>query len=282
MIKPLTQEEFIKLKNLIATTCGISLDDDKKYLIETRLTAIGNDLQAKTFTDLHNMILADKKKLLPMIIDTMTTNETFWFRDENTWVLLKDVIIPEYILLLKQTKRPIRIWSAAASTGQEAYSLSMLIKECTEKANCPELFNSFSIIGTDISNEALHIAKNAVYNQISIRRGLSDERLKRFFKQENLKYILAGEIKKIVEFKYFNLLDSFKPLGIFDLILCRNIAIYFSQDFKTELFKKIADCLNIKGTLILGATETLYGQSKDFEAIPDKKCFYYRLQKGEK
>jgi chemotaxis protein methyltransferase CheR len=265
MIKPLTKHEFDKLKDLIVNACGIFLEDDKDYLVESRLTDFGNELGANSFGELHSMIIADQGKHIPTVIDLMTTNETFWFRDDSIWSTLNEDIIPKYIDKLKSGEMSsVRIWSAASSTGQEAYSLSMMIRELTTNAGVPHLAQSFKILATDISEEALALARAAKYNIISIKRGLSEERLERFFMQEGNVYFLNDNIKNMVDFKYFNLMDPFTSLGAFDFVLCRNVAIYFSAETKKDLFKKIHNLLAPQGLLLLGATESLLGYSKDF------------------
>jgi chemotaxis protein methyltransferase CheR len=277
MIEPLRTEEFHKIRELLVHSCGIDLDDDKEYLVESRLTDFGNEIGASSFGDLHNKILADKSSLLPRVIDLMTTNETFWFRDDSAWTALAEEIIPNYVEMLQTGKKSrIRIWSAASSTGQEAYSLSMLIKETCEAKGQPSLFNSFEILGTDISNEALYLAKAAKYNIINVKRGLSPERLEKYFTKDGRSFALNTQIQSITEFKFFNLLDPFDTLGSFDMVLCRNVAIYFSGDFKKKLFSKIHSTINEDGLLMLGASESLFGYSTDFETVEHSSAIYYR------
>lgn len=280
MIAPLKKHEFDKLRDLIMNACGISLDDDKDYLVESRLTDMGNELNAKTFDDLHRFIIQDQAKLMPRLIDLMTTNETYWFRDDSMWKALEEKIIPSlYASLTKREKREIRIWSAACSTGQEPYSLSILIDEVGNLPGNIAYKDNFQILATDISDAALLLAKSGKSNILSVKRGLSEQRLKKYFREDARSYVIDKEISKRIEFKKFNLMDSFILLGKYDLILCRNVAIYFTNDFKKQLFRKFAMALNPESHFIIGASESLIGYSDDFDSMNHGNAIYYQLKK---
>jgi chemotaxis protein methyltransferase CheR len=279
MIAPLQFHEFEKLRDLIINACGIYLTDDKDYLVESRLTDLGNELGAKNFGDLHQIIIRDMNKLMPRVVDLMTTNETYWFRDDSLWNAMENHIIPGFFhRLMKGEKREIRIWSAASSTGQEPYSLSILIDELAERLGKFAFKDSFRIIATDISDEALMLARSGKSNVFSVKRGLSDKRREKYFTKEGHHYVLNPDIMKRVEFKKFNLMDSFILLGRFDLVLCRNVAIYFTDDFKKELFRKISRTLNPEGLLIIGASESLLGHSNIFESRSHGNALFYQLK----
>lgn len=279
MIAPLQFHEFEKLRDLIINACGIFLTDDKDYLVESRLTDMGNELGAANFGELHQFIIRDMNKLMPRLVDLMTTNETYWFRDESLWSAMEEHIIPGlFDLLTRGKKQNIRIWSAACSTGQEPYSISILIDELAERLGKFAFKDSFRILATDISDEALMLARSGKSNMFSVKRGLSDLRRDKFFKKEGLHYLLDSEIMKRVEFRKFNLMDSFITLGKFDLVLCRNVAIYFTDEFKKELFRKISRSLNPAGLFIIGASESLLGYSTAFESKSAGNALYYQLK----
>ena len=277
-IQPLTEHEFNKIRDLLRSVCGIDLKPDQDYLVETRLTELALEIKAETFGDLHRAIIADPE-LLPKVVDLMTTNETLWFRDDSCWATLEKAIIPRLMEKISKGQK-VRIWSAASSTGQEAYSLIMLLTETLERANKLNYFSSIEIVGTDISQAALFLAKNGRYDPFTISRGLSIERKERFFTEDGMAFTIAPEIRGQVKFQTYNLMDSFAPLGKFDLVFCRNVAIYFSKDFKEELFAKIAQTLTPTGVMILGATESLFGLKTDFDAHTLGTGIYYGLAGG--
>ncbi|MCP4750267.1 MAG: protein-glutamate O-methyltransferase CheR [Proteobacteria bacterium] len=275
MIEPLTATEFERIRDLLSSVCGVILKDDQYYLIETRLADYAIEIGARNFTEFHQKIIIHDE-LLPKVVDLMTTNETLWFRNESCWLTLKEEIIPTLIDSLDQGRTSVRIWSAACSSGQEAYSLAILIDEISKNIGKPELTNAFHIIGTDISRTALHTARAGRYNAFSIGRGMSNERLERYFSKEKIGFQLSNEIRDRVEFNYFNLMGSFASLGKFDLILCRNVAIYFSNEIKKELFDKIGFALVPNGYLMLGATESLFGKKTNFEHLSYGNGIYFQ------
>ncbi len=279
MIAPLQFHEFEKLRDLIINACGIFLTDDKDYLVESRLTDLGNELGAANFGELHQFIIKDMNRLLPRLVDLMTTNETYWFRDESLWNALEGHLLPGFFEMLATGKKnEIRIWSAACSTGQEPYSLSILIDQLAEQLGKFAFKDSFRILATDISQEALMLARSGKANIFSIKRGLSDQRREKYFKKEGNHYQLNSEIMKRVEFKRYNLMDSFITLGKFDLVLLRNVAIYFTDEFKKELFYKISRTLNPTGLFIIGASESLLGYSDAFESKSFGNALFYQLK----
>ena len=267
----LSGNEFELLKGFIEKHCGIHLDPGKEYLIETRLTDIAIENECKSFFEFYQKAQADTtSKLRNRIVDAMTTNETYFFRDDNLWNYMREVAVPE--LLRKAATGPVRVWSAAASTGQEAYSIAMLFDELARAQGTPSLSRNLEIVGTDISSAALFLAISGRYDMLAIRRGLSDDRRKRYFSESGSVWVLSDEIKSRAKFRRFNLMDSLAPLGNFDLVLCRYVAIYFQEDFKKDLFKRIAGALNPGCPLLLGATETLRGLSDEFDPVVYKNC----------
>jgi chemotaxis protein methyltransferase CheR len=267
----LSGNEFDLLKGFVEKHCGIHLDPGKEYLIETRLTDIAIENECKSFFEFYQKAQTDTTgKLRNRIVDAMTTNETYFFRDDNLWNYMREVAVPE--LLRKAATGPVRVWSAAASTGQEAYSIAMLFDELARAQGTPSLSRNLEIVGTDISSAALFLAIAGRYDTLAIRRGLSDERRKRYFSESGSVWVLSDEIKARAKFRRFNLMDSLAALGTFDLVLCRYVAIYFQEDFKKDLFKRIAGALKPGCPLLLGATETLRGLSDEFDPVVYKNC----------
>lgn len=271
----LVGNEFELMKTYVQKQCGIHLDPGKEYLIETRLTDLVLEKGCRSFHEFHQAALADTSgKLRDRIVDAMTTNETYFFRDDTLWTYLKEVAVPELLRKAAATGSA-RIWSAAASTGQEAYSLAMLIDETARAQGTPALARNIEIVGTDISSAALFLAISGRYDSLAIRRGLSDERRKRYFKEEGGVWIFDEELRKRAHFRRFNLMDSLSGLGQFDLVLCRYVAIYFQEPVKKDLFARIGGVLRPGCHLLLGATESLRGLSDSFDIDVYKNCTFF-------
>jgi chemotaxis protein methyltransferase CheR len=262
----ITEPEYILMKQFIETHCGIHLESGKEYLIETRLSDLVLESGCNSFQEFHLRARTDPTgKLRDRIIDAMTTNETMWFRDESAWTWLREVAVPQLLDEAGKGNR-VRVWSAAASTGQEAYSLLMLLEEGARLRGHPALLDRVEILGTDISSSALFLAISARFDSFAVGRGLPPDRKSRYFRQdENNVWVFDQELKKRVSFKKFNLQNSFAPLGMFDLVMCRYVSIYFSDDFKRELFAKISGVLPAGTPLLLGATESLRGFTDAFD-----------------
>lgn len=270
----LAGNEFELLKGFVEKHCGIHLEPGKEYLIETRLTDIAIEHECRSFFEFYQKAQTDTTgKLRNRIVDAMTTNETYFFRDDNLWTYMKEVAVPA--LLKKAATGPVRVWSAAASTGQEAYSVAMLFDELARAQGTPALSGNLEILGTDISSAALFLAISGRYDSLAIRRGLSEERRRRHFQEHGSVWAISDEIKARVKFRRFNLMDSFAPLGTFDLVLCRYVAIYFQDDFKKDIFQRVAGVLKPGCPLLLGATEILRDLSGEYEPILHKNCTAY-------
>ncbi|CAN2045414.1 chemotaxis protein methyltransferase CheR [Candidatus Magnetomoraceae bacterium gMMP-13] len=261
----ISASEYILMKQYIEEHCGIYLEEGKEYLIESRLYDIVKKTGADSFQEFHFKARTDYTgKLKDRIIDAMTTNETLWFRDESVWIYLQEVAVP-FLFKQAETNGWARVWSAAASTGQEAYSLAMILDDEANKRGCNSLLKKIEILGTDISCSSLSIARNGCYDDIAMNRGLPAVKKAKYFQKKSKGWEIDPKIKKMVSFKVFNLQNSFVPLGIFDFILCRYVVIYFSDFFKRNLFAKLAHALKPGCSLILGATESLRGLSDEFE-----------------
>ncbi|PCJ18035.1 MAG: chemotaxis protein CheR [Candidatus Cloacimonadota bacterium] len=279
MVAPLTTIEYNNLSKLLESACGIHLDPGKDYLLETRLSDLAIQEGCDTFGQLYNKINLNKIILLPKVIDLMTTNETYWFRDDRLWKYLKEVLVPSLLDdLVTGKKLSLKIWSAAASTGQEAYSLNILIHDYLSKIKKTHLLSKISILGTDISSTALFLAKTARYNSFSMNRGLSSLQKTKYFTQvKPTTWKLNDELKKGITFKTFNLMDPFTSFGKFDVILCRNVLIYFSKECKTKLMNNFSKSLNIDGIFILGSSETTLGYNTNFKSHTTNGAITYKL-----
>ncbi|MGC9110065.1 MAG: CheR family methyltransferase [Caldimicrobium sp.] len=246
-------EIFNFFTKLVEKISGISYQAGKEYLVENRLTELALSLGYK---DLESFYQKVKNNLTPtllnQIIDVLTTNETYFFRDQHPFEAIKNHILPE-LIQKREKEKQIKIWSAACSTGQEPYSIAMLILEYFSKYLSTY---KFSIYATDISQSALKKAKEGIYNQIEVNRGLPVTFLVKYFKQEGSSWRIDEKVKALVKFEYLNLLETDKKVKEnFDLILCRYVLIYFSKETKTQVFRALWNTLNKGGYLILGATE---------------------------
>ena len=269
------------LREFIKQHCGIHVGTEKNYLIETRLSSLLEETGSQDFQDFYIKAKSDTTGILrDKIIDAITTHETLWFRDERLWTVMSDVILANFIEDLQSgKKRKIRIWSAACSSGQEPYSIAMLIDEVLSAHPIPGVSpDLFEIIATDISPQVLFLAISGHFTSLEISRGLSPQRKEMYFKQEGNRWTLCEKIRKRVTYKRFNLLDDFNVLGQFDFILCRNVAIYFSELVKRALFPKLETALIPHGYFILGSAESLFGYAEKLEMREYKNSIYYQLR----
>ncbi len=276
-IKP---DEIKLLSKYVYEISGIHIDPSKAYLLETRLGKILETENCASYADLYYQSKKDGlKKIEKKIIDAITTNETLFFRDNNPFELVKHKIVPEIIDLrtstnISNTAPNIRIWSAACSTGQEVYSIAIILKEL--------LFDVFkyriNLLGTDISNAAVAQASAGVYNKFEIERGLSSEKLQKYFTPSGVQWKIKDEIRAMASFKAINLQEPFHHLGKFDIIFCRNVAIYFTLEDRKKLFNRIADILEPDGFLIIGSTESLTGVCPRFVPKRHLKSIFYQLK----
>jgi chemotaxis protein methyltransferase CheR len=280
----ITKQEFNLLRDLIEKECGITLRDDKVYLVESRLFNLVKGIGGKSFGDLYRKLTRspESKYLLGAMVDAITTNETLWFRDQYPYQALSKHLFPQFKNEIDQGKRSkIEIWSCACSTGQEPYSIAMSVLEFYKQLNQEEeCFKQVKIMASDISQRALSKAKTGEYDMTAMDRGLSPEHTARFFKKKANVWVIADNIKKLVSFKEFNL-KYLRPGvgGPFDIIFLRNVIIYFSDSFKRSLFEHMTRFLAPSGYLFLGAGETVTGYSEAYEIISHDGAVYYRLKK---
>lgn len=276
----ISPEEFKAVSKYIRDITGVRLDQSKTYLIETRLGSLLKEYDCVSYDELHYKARTDlTKSLQRKIISRITTNETLFFRDTGPFELLQHKIVPD-LIDLRTTKSsglfpvPIRIWSAACSTGQEIYSIAVVLKELLTDL---KKYN-IRLLGTDISDEAIAKASHGKYNKFEIERGLSKNRLHKYFTPHGDMWKIRDEIRALVSFKKFNLMRPLTELGKFDIVFCRNVAIYFGLEDRKKLFEKIAQVLEPDGYLIIGSTESLTGVHPGFEPKRHLRSIFYQLK----
>ncbi len=262
------QAEFNQFRQFLEAACGISLGDNKQYLVTNRMRRLMDDNKITSFSELVRALKSDSnRKLKDEVIDAMTTNETFWFRDVYPYDYLKNTLFPQFISATSKTPGPVRIWSAACSSGQEPYSISIMVEEYRQK-NMGALARQIQIVATDLSTTVLEQARKGEYDKLSVMRGLSPERLERFFdKTAENNWRIKSALRERVEFRPINLMDSYAGLGKFDVIFCRNVLIYFNADLKRQILQKIHAALKPQGILYLGSSEGLAGAADLFDMV---------------
>ncbi len=269
--------EYEVFRDWLEKSSGILLGDNKQYLVKSRLRKILAEHGISSLTELVDRIRKQPRSgLREAVVDAMTTNETLWFRDIHPFRILEERLLPE--LAEERTTQPIRIWSAACSTGQEPYSIAMVIAEL--KKTKPHLVRrSVRIVATDLSGRVLDIAKRGEYEMLAIGRGLSRERLRMHFDEvESGVWKVKPEIQRMVEFRPLNLKDSYALLGKFDIIFCRNVLIYFSADLKKDILTRMHGALKKGGYLMLGASESLSGMQDKFDMVHCSPGIVYRAK----
>ncbi|MDO3722055.1 protein-glutamate O-methyltransferase CheR [Marinobacter sp. chi1] len=270
----LTPQEYLAFKKFLQDACGILLGENKQYLAKSRLCRI---LEEHRFESLGALLEELQRPgrggLREVVIDAMTTNETLWFRDNHPFRILQDKLLPEFAD--RKGNQPLRFWSAACSTGQEPYSVAMALEEFRRQRQ--GTLRDARITATDISQSVLEVARKGEYEMLATGRGgLSPERQKLFFQPSpNGGWQINAQLKKMVEFKLLNLLDRF-VLGKFDVVMCRNVLIYFSGELKKDILTRIHATLNPGGYLILGASESLNGLSDLYEMVRCQPGIIYR------
>ena len=275
----ITPEELPVITKYIHEISGIHLDAGKRYLLETRLSSVAEELGCSNYLELYQKAKKDaSRQTQQQIINAISTNETLFFRDEGPFRLLQYKILPDLIDARRPKssfmKTPIRIWSAASSTGQELYSIAIVIKELVGDTS---KFN-FKLLGTDISDAAVAQASQGRYNKFEIERGLPRDKLNRYFTLRGGFWQVKDELRTMVQFRKLNLMLPFSGLGKFDIVFCRNVAIYFTISDRKKLFNKIADILEPDGYLIIGSTESLTGICPRFKPKRHLRSIFYQLK----
>src|SRR5262249_29329860 len=208
-------------------------------------------------------------RLIADVVEAMTTNETFFFRDRIPFDHLRDTILPA-LLPARANRKSLRIWSAASSTGQEPYSIAMCLKEKAAQLAGWRI----EIVATDLSQEVLEKSKAGIYSQFEVQRGLPIQLLVKYFTQTGELWQINADIRGMIQHRQLNLLQDFSGLGRFDVIFCRNVLIYFDQETKTGIFERLAKVLEPDGTLMLGAAESVVGITDAFRPCPEKRGLY--------
>lgn len=269
--------DFDQFRVFLEKSCGILLGSNKQYLVSSRLNKLMEQQGLKSLGDLVRKIQAQPRSgLREQVVDAMTTNETLWFRDAYPFEVLKNRVLPE--LLKNAPGQRLRIWSAACSSGQEPYSLSMTIDEY--ERNNPSLGKTgVQIVATELSSTMLAACKAAEYDSLAIARGLSTERLQRYFDVKAPgRWAVKPTIRSRVEFRALNLLDSYAVLGKFDIVFCRNVLIYFSADVKKDILRRIHATLKPGGYLFLGASEALNGLPELYQMVQCSPGIIYKAK----
>lgn len=273
------QAEFDHFRQFLQDACGIALGDNKQYLVSNRIRRLLEEYKLSSFSDLVRELKHNRnRRLKEQVIDVMTTNETFWFRDIYPFDHFKNTLLPEWMASANKMAGPIRIWSAACSSGQEPYSLSIMVEEF-KRQRMGALARPVQIVATDLSSIVLDQARRGEYDKLSVIRGLSQERQARYFDNpvENI-WRVKPIIRDRIEFKAWNLLDSYAGLGKFDAVFCRNVLIYFNTDLKRRILQKIHGSLKPGGILFLGSSEGLAGASELFEMVRCDPGIMYRAK----
>ncbi len=267
----MSENEYQSIIDFVHKKSGIVLGNTKSYLIETRLATIVEQYKFPDLKALERGLNTASKQVQEAVVDAMTTNESFFFRDNTPFDNFEKAILPELIEAARAKNSSIRIWCAAASTGQEPYSLAMIL--LANKRLWAGL--KVEIIASDISQTALDRAQLGKYTQFEVQRGLPVQLLVEHFKQDGTNWIISEQIKGMVSFKKINLLDSLYSLGKMDLVFCRNVLIYFDVPTKSKVVSAIQNIMNPNGFLMLGGAETLLGINEDFERKDGYRGLYY-------
>jgi chemotaxis protein methyltransferase CheR len=264
-----TPLDFEYLRKLLKDQSGLDLSADKQYLVESRLTPLARKAGLSGIGDLVQKMKGGAQALIVDVVEAMTTNETFFFRDKTPFEHLRDTVIPA-LLQARANRRSLRIWCAAGSTGQEPYSIAMCFKEYGAALTGWRT----EIIATDLSNEVLEKSRAGLYSQFEVQRGLPIQLLIKYFKQIGELWQINADIRAMVHHRQLNLLQDFSHLGTFDVIFCRNVLIYFDQETKVGIFQRLAKRMESDGFLALGAAETVVGLTDAFKPHPDKRGLY--------
>lgn len=266
--------EFEFLRKIVECDSAIILDESKNYLIESRLAPIAKINGAKSISELvAKLKVGNDKELRRQVIEAMTTNETSFFRDVEPFEVLEGDLIPELMGRRKHIKE-LRFWCAAASTGQEPYSIAMLIRD-----NFPELLNwKVEIVATDINLEVLEQAKRGLYNSVEMKRGLTPEQVSKHFSQVGNNWQISADLRSMVKFSQLNLIHTWPNLGLFDFVFIRNVLIYFNVECKRDILGKIRKVLQPDGFMFLGTAETTLNIDPSYERRSFFRTSCYRVK----
>ena len=266
----LSAADYAFLVDFLRRRSGLSITSEKTYLIESRLKPVASRLGFKTAAELVRRLRMPDDTLSRAVTDAMTTNETSFFRDKVPFDQFRDVMLPALSAARREDAR-LRIWCSAASSGQEPYSVAMIIDAAAQLAGW-----TIDLVASDINVEMIDRAREGLYSQFEVLRGLPIQMLARHFHHEGGEWRVSSSIRARVQFEAFNLLDSFEPLGQFDVIFCRNVLIYFDQATKHDVLGRLADALAPDGYLVLGSAETVLGSGKGLEPLVNARGIYVK------
>ncbi|WP_315734099.1 MULTISPECIES: protein-glutamate O-methyltransferase CheR [unclassified Bradyrhizobium] len=265
----MTPLDYEFLRKVLKDRSGLDLSADKQYLVESRLLPLARRANLPGIPELVQKIRSGAEQLTTQVVEAMTTNETFFFRDKIPFDHLREGILPA-LIQSRANRRSLRIWSAACSTGQEPYSIAMCLREFG-----PALAGwRIEIIATDLSQEVLEKSKAGLYSQFEVQRGLPIQLLVKYFTQLGELWQLSADIRGMVQHRQLNLLQDFSHLGKFDIIFCRNVLIYFDQETKASIFERMAKVMEPDGTLLLGAAESVVGITDAFRPNQERRGLY--------
>jgi chemotaxis protein methyltransferase CheR len=267
----MNRNDFDQICKLLKQESGLVLSPDKAYLLESRLLPVARKWKLATFDDLAKSLRANTADvgLVHDVVEAMTTNESFFFRDTRPFEQFKEIVIPAMLKGRADQKR-IRVWSAACSSGQEPYSLAMILADLGAQIAGWQI----EIVATDLSTEMLTRAREGIYSQFEVQRGLPINLLVKYFKQVGDRWQINDKLRAMVNFREFNLLTDPAPLGRFDVVFCRNVLIYFDQDTKAKVLDGIARQMPADGFLFLGGAETVLGLTDKFQLLPGQRSVY--------
>jgi chemotaxis protein methyltransferase CheR len=265
--------DFDYVRKLVYEQSAIALDDSKEYLIEARLAPVAQREGLPSVTELIRALRLGGTRLRDDVVAAVATNETTFFRDVHPFDALRDVVIPA--VLADNGGRSVSMWSAAASTGQEAYSMAMLVRE--HFPNVPRV----TILGTDLSADVIARARSGTFPQLEVNRGLPARLLVKHFKRDGVRWQLSDDIRRMVTFRQVNLARPFGDVPAMDIVFLRNVLIYFDLPTKTQVLLRVAQVLRPGGYLFLGGSETTYGINDSFQRVVTGKAVFYRLGEGK-
>ncbi|MCW1840771.1 CheR family methyltransferase [Prosthecomicrobium hirschii] len=266
----MTPAEFDYLRVFLKARSGLVLTNEKQYLVESRLLPVARKAGLPSISALVARVKEPGGAALQdLVVEAMTTNESFFFRDKTPFEYFTNYMLPE-LQLARARERRLRIWCAAASTGQEPYTLAMCLKDNEAKLAGWQV----EIIGTDLSVEVLEKAKAGIYTQFEVQRGLPINHLLRYFNQTGDVWQIRSDLRSMVQYRKLNLLENFSSLGQFDIVFCRNVLIYFDNETKCGVLNRIAKMLPDDGFLVLGAAETVVGLTDAFRPMSDRRGLY--------
>jgi len=263
-----TPLDYEFLRKLLKERSGLDLSADKQYLVESRLIPLARRAGLSGIAELVQKIKGGSGPLTSDVVEAMTTNETFFFRDKIPFDHLRETVLPA-LIQARASRRSLRIWCAASSTGQEPYSIAMCVKEFAGLAGW-----RVEIVATDLSQAVLEKSRAGIFSQFEVQRGLPIQMLVKYFAQTGELWQLNADIRGMVQHRQLNLLQDFSHLGVFDVIFCRNVLIYFDQDTKIGIFDRLARMLEPDGVLALGAAESVVGISDSFKPYPERRGLY--------